>query len=106
VAAQRRETKEQLAVVGWTTYPIEGLSAGHSNAVVFEPLIDDLGPRDELLLRLLYEDIAGLSYATDLHYKDTRVVRSKVRELAADKAGSPLSSSEVNAQIVSSSGQL
>ncbi len=102
------ETRDKGAVFGsgWTTHPVEGLSAGHSNAIVFEPLTDDLRPRSELVLRLLYEDIAGLSYATDLHYRGARVVRSKVRELAIDKSGSPLSSSEVNAQLVLSSGQL
>ncbi len=96
------ETRDNGAVrgSGWTTYPIEGLSAGHSNAIVLEPLTDDLRPRSELVVRLLYEDIAGLSDATDLYYKGPRVVRSKFRKPPIDRSSSPLVSDEVNAQLV------
>ena len=96
------ETRDEGTVFGsgWTTHPVEGLSKGQSNAIIFEPLTGDLRPRSELVLRLLYEDIAGLSYATDLRYMGARVVSSKVRELTVDKSSSPLISDEVNAQLV------
>ncbi|MGA9284037.1 MAG: hypothetical protein WBV85_01205 [Solirubrobacteraceae bacterium] len=97
------ETRDDEVVLGggWTTHSVEGLGVGHSNAVVFAPQIKDLRPRGELVLRLLYEDLAGLSYATDLHYQDAVVVDSDFPEQPFDKSTSPLSSDELNALLLS-----
>lgn len=98
------ETRDDGVVLGggWTTHPVEGLGVGHSNAVVFAPRINDLRPRRELVLRLLYEDLAGLSYATDLHYKDVIAMDSDFHEQPFDKSTSPLNSDELNALLLSS----
>ncbi len=98
------ETRDDEIVLGggWTTHPVEGLGVGHSNAVVFAPQINDLRPRRELVLRLLYEDLAGLSYATDLRYEDAIVVDSYFLEQPFDKSRSPLSSDKLNALLLSS----
>lgn len=98
------ETRDDEVVLGggWTTHPVEGPGVGHSNAVVFAPQINDLRPRRELVLRLLDEDFAGLSYATDLHYKDAIIVDSDFPEQPFDESTSPLSSDELNALLLSS----
>lgn len=101
------ETGDSGAVFGggWTTHPIEGLGAGHSNAAVFAPQANDLRPLKELVLRLLYEDLAGLTHATDLYYEGAQVVRITILEPAFDESRSPLRSSELNARLVDSNSQ-
>jgi hypothetical protein len=80
---------------GWTKSPIEGLGIGESNAVVFSPHANDLRPLDELVLSVVYEDVAGARFATDLHYENAVVVRIKVRD-GMFNGTSPLSSDGLN----------
>jgi hypothetical protein len=51
--------------------PVEGLSSVQANAVVFEPHVGNLEPKLQVTIRLRYEDIAGVTHATDLGYSDS-----------------------------------
>ncbi|HUI60683.1 MAG TPA: hypothetical protein VLX90_10690 [Steroidobacteraceae bacterium] len=54
---------------GRVLHPVEGLSAGRTNALVFDPSGEgNLEPKMQITMRLLYEDVAGITYATDLRY--------------------------------------
>jgi hypothetical protein len=66
---------ECAALVGGSTFgtgvvahPVEGVAAGSANAVTFAPREGDLKDHPELALRLSYEDVAGRSYWTALHF--------------------------------------
>ena len=55
---------------GRTLHPIGGLGAGVYGIAAFSPDsdADNLNPQVELAARLAYEDVAGDTYWTDLHY--------------------------------------
>ncbi|MFL5911768.1 MAG: hypothetical protein ACJ768_14485 [Gaiellaceae bacterium] len=57
---------------GRTLHPIEGIAAGAANAAVFTQDRDGtLDIETELWGRLVYEDVSGNSYRTDLQYNET-----------------------------------
>jgi hypothetical protein len=57
---------------GRTLHAIEGVAAGQANAAVFTQDADGLFDLQmELWVRLLYEDVAGMTYWTDLHYNSS-----------------------------------
>lgn len=53
---------------GRTLHPVEGIASGAANAVTFTPDDGHLEPQIEVWARLAYEDVAGETYWTDLHY--------------------------------------
>jgi hypothetical protein len=85
---------------GRTFHPVEGLSAGHSNAVVFDAQKGNLEPRMQVTIRLLYEDIAGVTHATDLRYSaSAKAFQCTIIEPPVDLADSPLKTTDANAPI-------
>jgi hypothetical protein len=85
---------------GRTFHPVEGLSAGRSNAVIFNPQTGSLEPRLEVAIRLLYEDIAGVTHATDLRYSaSAKAFQCTIIEPPVDRFRSPLKTKDANAPI-------
>lgn len=85
---------------GRSFHPVEGLSAGQSNAVVFEPQVGNLEPKTQITIRLLYEDIAGVTHATDLRYSaSAKAFQCTVIEPPVALADSPLKTTDANAPI-------
>jgi hypothetical protein len=89
-----------ITASGRTFHPVEGLSAGQSNAVVFESQVGNLEPKIQLTIRLLYEDIAGVTHATDLRYSaSAKAFQCTVIKPPVDLAASPLKTPDANAPI-------
>ncbi len=85
---------------GRTFHPVEGLSAGQSNAVVFDVQKGNLEPKMEITIRLLYEDIAGVTHATDLRYSaSAKAFQCTIIEPPVDLTGTPLKTTEANAPV-------
>jgi len=75
---------------GRTLHPVEGLSPGQSNAVLFESQTGNLEPRIQIAMRLLYEDIAGITHATDLRYSENaKAFQCTIVEPPVDLAQTP-----------------
>lgn len=85
---------------GRTLHPVEGLSPGQSNAVLFESQTGNLEPRIQIAIRLLYEDIAGITHATDLRYSENaKAFQCTIVEPPVDLAETPLKTTEANARL-------
>lgn len=85
-----------------TLHPVEGLSAGQCNAVVFEPETDTFDTGVEVVIRLLYEDIANVTHATDLHYNGgSKAFLCAVIEPPVDAADSPLTTTRARTPLAS-----
>jgi hypothetical protein len=85
-----------------TLHPVEGLGAGAANAVMFDP--DGRGnpePQIELWIRIAYEDVASVTYWTDMHYNvATRGWQSRVHQPTANEPDSPLWSGRRVAEVL------
>ena len=69
------------SAVGWgrTLHAVEGIAAGTANAVVFWKDEGVLTPQVEVQARLAYEDVAGVTYWTDIDYNvSTHAYHSRV----------------------------
>ena len=53
---------------GLVLHPLEGVAAGAANAVTFVPREGDISQLPEVAIRLIYEDVAGASYWTAMHF--------------------------------------
>jgi hypothetical protein len=86
---------------GRVLHPVEGLSAGRTNALVFDPSgKGNLEPKMQITMRLLYEDVAGITYATDLRYSaSAKAFQCTVIEPPVDLADTPLKTPEANAPV-------
>ena len=85
---------------GRVLHPVEGLSPGQANAVVFEAQTGSLEPKLEIIMRLLYEDIAGVLHATDLRYSgNAKAFQCTIVEHPVDLARTPLKTADANAPV-------